>query len=80
MGYYADAREGRCVELLLTEVQGGVHGTAIKMLSRLEKAKRDGVIPSTGPSAKGFTSHWLRNRKWCEDVGYKCVTNCSWST
>lgn len=66
-GYYADAREkGHCVELLLTEVQGGVHGTAIKMLSRLERdSKRDGARDGTVygrslTSAKGFTSHWLR--------------------
>ena len=56
----------RCVELLLTEVQGGVHGTAIKMLSRLERdSKRDGARDGTVygrslTSAKGFTSHWLR--------------------
>ena len=56
----------RCVELLLTEVQGGVHGTAIKMLSRLERdVKRDGARDGTvyGRSltaAKGFTSHWMR--------------------
>ena len=66
-GYYADAREkGHCVELLLTEVHGGVHGTAIKMLSRLERdSKRDGARDGTVygrslTSAKGFTSHWLR--------------------
>ena len=66
-GYYADARaKGHSVELLITEVLGGVHGSAVKMLRRLERdTKRDGASDGTvyGRSltaAKGFTSHWLR--------------------
>jgi hypothetical protein len=65
-GYYADARaKGHAVELLITEVLGGVHGSAVKMLRRLEREVKDGARDGTvyGRSltaAKGFTSHWLR--------------------
>ena len=66
-GYYADALDkGHVVELLITEALGGVHGSAVKMLRRLERdTKRDGARDGTiyGRSltaAKGFTSHWLR--------------------
>ena len=66
-GYYADARQkGHSVELLLTEASGAVHGSAVKMLRRLERdVNRDGASDGTvyGRSltaAKGFTSHWLR--------------------
>ena len=49
-GYYADARsKGHSVELLITEALGGVHGSAVKMLRRLERATaqdgaRDGTL------------------------------------
>jgi hypothetical protein len=65
-GYYADAlAKGHPTELLITEVLGGVHGGAVKMLRRLERGVRDGARDGTiyGRSltaAKGFTSHWLR--------------------
>ena len=44
---------------------GGVHGSAVKMLRRLEREVKDGARDGTvyGRSltaAKGFTSHWLR--------------------
>ena len=44
---------------------GGVHGSAVKMLRRLERGVKDGARDGTiyGRSltaAKGFTSHWLR--------------------
>ena len=66
-GYYAEARErGHCVELLITEVLGGVHGSAVRMLRRLERdCSRDGARDGTvygrsRTAATGFTSHWLR--------------------
>ena len=66
-GYYADAREkGHRVELLITEALGGVHGSAVRMLRRLERdASRDGARDGTvygrsRTAATGFTSHWLR--------------------
>ena len=66
-GYYADAREkGHRVELLITEVLGGVHGSAVRMLRLLERnatgdGARDGTVYGRSlTAAKGFTSHWLR--------------------
>ena len=61
------ARRGMAhVELLITEVLGGVHSSACKMLRRLERhtkrgGARDGTIYGRSlTAAKGFTSHWLR--------------------
>ena len=66
-GYYADAHaKGHRTELLLTEVLGGVHGDAVRMLRLLERdVKREGARDGTvygrsRTAAKGFTSHWLR--------------------
>ena len=45
---------------------GGVHGSAVRMLRRLERdASRDGARDGTvygrsRTAATGFTSHWLR--------------------
>ena len=64
---HADARaKGHRTELLLTEVPGGVHGDAVRMLRLLERnVKREGARDGTvygrsRTAAKGFTSHWLR--------------------
>ena len=61
-------RKGHAVELLITEVLGGVHGSAVKMLRRLEREVKDGARDGTvyGRSLTAAkqrlpTSHsWLR--------------------